>query len=160
LLRTITLPVRLTYGVSRASARTGYAVGRRSARATYKATRRLGIMRMFFFGAGVAVGLLIAPVPGEEMRERIRRWWEERQTPPTDADLADRVRTELAQSPRTWHLPQPQVEVVSGKAILTGDAPHASGKDDIERAVAAVPGVTEVDNRLVINAAGAGNGTT
>jgi hypothetical protein len=153
----------MTYGVSRLSARTGYAAGKRSARGAYRATRRLGISRMVVFGAGVGVGLLVAPVTGDEMRQRLRRWWEERSTPPNDADLAERVRSELAQSPRTWHLPQPQVEVVEGRAILSGDAPHASGKADIERAVAAVPGVVDVDSRLVVSGAGASagsNGTT
>ena len=63
--------------------------------------------------------------------------------------MAERVRYELSHSPRTWHLPQPDVEVVAGTAILTGGAPHATGKADIERAAAAVPGVAEVDSRLV-----------
>jgi hypothetical protein len=151
-LRTLTLPVRLTWGVGRLSARTGYAAGKRSARATYRTTRRVGISRMAAFGAGVGIGLLVAPVTGEEMRDRLRRWWEERGAPPTDAEITERVRSELAQSPRTWHLPQPQVEVVAGRCILRGDAPHPSGLADIERAVAAVPGVVEVDNRMVVDA--------
>jgi osmotically-inducible protein OsmY len=158
-LRTITLPVRLplrlTWGVGRLSARTGYAAGKRSARATYRTTRRLGLTRLVVFGAGVGVGLLVAPVTGQEMRDRLRRWWEERTAPPTDDEIAERVRSELAQSPRTWHLPQPQVEVVAGRAILRGEAPHAAGLADIERAAAAVSGVVEVDNQMAVGTPGA-----
>jgi hypothetical protein len=89
MLRTVTLPVRLTYGVGRVSARAGYSAGRRSARATYRATRLLGLKRMLVFGVGVGVGLLIAPVPGVEMRERLRRRWEEYREPMPEAELAE-----------------------------------------------------------------------
>lgn len=102
MFRTVTLPVRMTYGVGRMSARTGYAAGRRSARATYRATRLLGIKRMIVFGVGVGVGLLIAPVPGVEMRERLRRKWEELREPLPEAELAEQARQEenaLAMSP-------------------------------------------------------------
>jgi hypothetical protein len=151
MLWTLTLPVRLAFGMSRMSARAGYATGRMSARAGYRVTRRVGLTRMVVFAAGVGVGLLVAPVSGAELRERLRRRWEDLRTPASDVEIAERVRQELAQSPRTWHLPQPEVEVVAGTAVLIGEAPHPSGKADIERAVAAVPGVTGVDNRLVVS---------
>ena len=61
-----------------------------------------------------------------------------------------------AATPRPWHLPQPDVDVIGGTAILTGGAPHETGKADIERAAAAVPGVADVDNRLVVGAVGNG----
>jgi hypothetical protein len=154
MLRMVLLPLRLTLGVGRMSARAGYTTGKLTARTGYRATRRVGLGRVLAFGAGVGVGLLIAPAPGHELRERLRRRWEELRAAATavsDVDLAERVRQELAQSPRTWHLPQPDVEVVAGTAVLTGEAPHPSGKADIERAVAAVPGVLGVDNRLVVS---------
>ena len=44
-------------------------------------------------------------------------------------------------------------------AVLSGDAPHETGKADIERAAAAVPGVSEVDSHLVVGAAGNGDTT-
>lgn len=150
MLRTMTLPLRMVYGVSRASARAGYTTGKLSARTAYRTSRRLGLTRIGVFAAGVGAGLLVAPGPGAELRERLRRRWEDRTRPSSDVDIEERVRQELAQSPRTWHLPQPEIEVVAGTAIVTGEAPHPSGKTDIEQAVAAVPGVVEVDSRLVV----------
>ena len=44
-------------------------------------------------------------------------------------------------------------------AILSGGAPHETGKADIERAAAAVPGVAEVESRLIVGAAGNGDVT-
>jgi hypothetical protein len=157
-LRTLTVPLRLTLGVSRISARTGFAAGKLTARTGYRAGRRVGLGRMVFFAAGAGVALLLAPTSGAELRERIRRAIEERNAANrlSDAEVAVRVREVLSQSPRTWHLPQPAIDVVDGTAILTGDAPHASGKADIEEAVASVPGVLGIDSRLVV--ASAGNG--
>ena len=150
LLRAIFLPARLTYGVGKLSAKTGYKAGRASVAGTYKAGHVLGYRRMLTLGVGVGIGLLIAPSSGQELRDSLRRRWEQRSGPESDDVIAERVRHELSHSPRTWHLPQPAVEVVDGTAILTGASPHASGKEDIERAAAAVSGVTAVDNRLVV----------
>ena len=106
------------------------------------------------FGAGVAAGLFAAREPGRDLRQRTaqraRQRWEERLGPKSDEELATRVRDELLQAPRTWHLPQPDVEIVDRKVILSGTAPHAAGKADIEQVVAGVTGVADVDNRLVI----------
>jgi BON domain-containing protein len=151
MIRTVTFPVRVTYGVGRVSVRAGYAAGRRSARTAYRATRLLGFKRMLVFGAGIGIGLMVAPRAGVETRERLRQWWDDRRGPATDADLAERVRQELAQSPRTWHLPQPDVAVVEGRVVLSGSAPHSSGKTDLERTAAAVAGVVEVESSLVVS---------
>jgi hypothetical protein len=158
-IRTLTVPLRLTLALTRLSARTGFAAGRLTARVGFRAGRRVGLTRVLAFGAGTALGLLLAPTSGAELRERLRRAIDERRAAAagTDAELAVRVREALSQSPRTWHLPQPEVDVVDGTAILTGGAPHPSGKADIEDAVAAVPGVVGVDSRLIVTAAG--NGT-
>jgi hypothetical protein len=158
MFRTLTVPLRLTVGVGKISARTGFAAGRLTARTGYRTGRRLGFGRLLFFAAGAGVALLFAPTSGAELRERIRKAIEERQAGDglTDAAVAVRVREVLSQSPRTWHLPQPDVDVVAGTVILTGDAPHATGKADIEEAVASVPGVMIVESRLVV--ASAGNG--
>jgi osmotically-inducible protein OsmY len=67
-----------------------------------------------------------------------------------DADLAARVRHELSHSPRTWHLPQPSISVLQGRVVLAGQAPHATGRADLERVVAAVPGVVAVDNEIIV----------
>ena len=157
MFRTILLPVRLTYGVGKLGVKTGYQAGRLSVGTTYRATRFVGLSRLLAVALGVGIGLLIAPTSGEELRERLRRQWEARNAPASDDAVAERVRYELSHSPRTWHLPQPAVDVVGGTAILTGGAPHETGKADIERAAAAVPGVADVDTRLVVGSTGNGD---
>jgi hypothetical protein len=62
LFRLILLPPRLAFGTTRLG---------------FKTARFLGIRRLFFVGIGVGIGLLIAPVPGAEMRERLRAFLEE-----------------------------------------------------------------------------------
>ena len=154
MIRTVLLPVRATVGVGKVSAKTGYRAGKLSARSTYRVGRLIGLRHALFLAAGI--GMLAAPTAGRDLREKLRRQWEGRQAPASDVAVAERVRYELSHSPRTWHLPQPEVEVVAGKAILTGGAPHATGKADIERAAASVPGVADVDSRLVVGIADGG----
>jgi hypothetical protein len=155
-IRTVLLPVRMTYGAGKLGVKTGYRAGRLSVGSTYKVGRFVGISRLLALALGVGIGLLIAPMTGAELRQQLRRKWEGRHAPASDDAVAERVRYELSHSPRTWHLPQPDVDVVGGTAILTGGAPHETGKADIERAAAAVPGVADVDNRLVVGAVGNG----
>ena len=158
--RVLTLPVRATYGVGKAGVKTGYAAGRLSVGSTWKVGRFVGLSRVLALLAGVGIGVLVAPASGRETREKLQRTLAARKAPVSDDAVAERVRYELSHSPRTWHLPQPAVEVAGGVAVLTGDAPHATGKADIERAAAAVPGVTEVDSRLVVGSPGNGDATT
>jgi osmotically-inducible protein OsmY len=103
------------------------------------------------FGAvGLAIGLLIAPVPGRELRRKLLELVSAGRAP-DDADLIDKVTFELSHAPRTWHLePQPEVAVVAGRVILTGEARDDSAADEFVRVAAAIPGVVEVDNRLVV----------
>ena len=155
-IRTLFVPVRLTYGAGKLGVKTGYMAGRLTAGSTYRVGRFVGLTRILAVGLGVGIGLLVAPTTGAELREQLRRRWEGRNAPASDDAVAERVRYELSHSPRTWHLPQPDVDVVGGTAILTGGAPHETGKADIERAAAAVPGVTEVDSRLVVGSTGNG----
>jgi hypothetical protein len=157
LFRTVLLPARLTYVVSKLSAKGGYRLGRGSVIGGYRTGRLLGYRRLLTLGVGVGIGLLLAPMSGQELRNTVRRRWEERRGPDSDDVVAERVRYELSHSPRTWHLPQPQVEVVEGTAILRGATPHASGKDDLERTAAAVNGVVKIDSHLVVGAGGDGD---
>jgi hypothetical protein len=132
-------PIRLTFLPVRVGLRTA---------------RILGLRRLFWLGLGVAAGLLLAPTTGAELRARLRQLIEERR-PQGDQDLAERVRFELSHSPRTWHLPQPVVEVVGHVAVLRGQVPHDAGREDLGRTAASVAGIVEVDNRVVV----AGPGT-
>lgn len=135
LLRLLFLPAKVGAGTTRLGVKAGYRTG-----------RLLGYRRIFVFGAGVAVGLLIAPMAGRELRAKLQQMAEDRRT--GGADLAAKVRYELSHSPRTWHLPQPEVEVVGGTAILRGEVPHEVGRTDLERTAAAVAGVVHVENQV------------
>ncbi len=57
----ITRPVVWPLRSARFGAATGFRVG-----------RLLGLRRLSYLGVGVAIGLLVAPVPGQELRRRIR----------------------------------------------------------------------------------------
>ena len=128
-----------------------FTVLRAGFRAGYRTARLIGLGRLVVLGVGIGIGLLVAPTSGAELRERLRRKLEERAESADDLAVAQRVREELAQSPRTWHLPQPEVEVADGMAILTGQVPHLSGRADLERVAAAVAGVVSVDSRLTVD---------
>ncbi len=147
LIRLLFLPVRLGAGTTKLGIKAGYRTG-----------RLLGYRRIFVFGAGVALGLLVAPVTGQQARARLQALLEERRGGGGRGDLAERVRYELSHSPRTWHLPQPEVEVVAGRAILRGAVPHETGRADLERTAAAVAGVVDVDNHLAISTTPGTNG--
>jgi hypothetical protein len=137
----LTLPIRLVLF--------GFKLGTGSMKLTHRTVRLLGYRRLFFLGVGVGVGLLIAPTPGTELRAKLRELLDGLQgTAPVD--LAASVRDELASSPRTWHLPQPEVDVETGRVTLTGEVPHATAAADLERTVRSVKGVVDVDNRLRI----------
>lgn len=138
-VRLVFFPVKLGTKATKVAAKTGYRTG-----------RLFGYRRLAVFGIGVFVGLLIAPGPGEELRAKLKAWFRELQLP-SDPDLSDRVRFELSHSPRTWHLPQPDVDVHEGRVVLKGDVPHETARADLERTVTAVPGVTSVDNLLTIS---------
>ncbi len=114
---------------------------------TTRSLRWVGLRRLVLIGLGATLALMITPVTGSELRRRLSRLVA-RRVP--DADLAARVRHELSHSPRTWHLPQPSISVLQGRVVLAGQAPHATGRADLERVVAAVPGVVSVDNEIIV----------
>ena len=114
---------------------------------TTRSLRWVGFRRLVLIGLGATLALMITPVTGSELRRRLSRLVA-RRVP--DADLAARVRHELSHSPRTWHLPQPSISVLQGRVVLAGQAPHATGRADLERVVAAVPGVVAVDNEIIV----------
>jgi hypothetical protein len=137
-VRLVFFPVKVGAKATKAAAKTGYRTG-----------RLLGYRRVFVFAVGVAVGVLFAPGPGRELREKIKSLLAGAM-PTSDPELGERVRFELSHSPRTWHLPQPEVDVQAGRVVLSGAVPHATARADLERTVTAVPGVTAVENLLTV----------
>ena len=137
-IRLALFPVKVGTKATKVAAKTGYRTG-----------RLLGYRRLFVFGVGVFVGLLIAPGPGRELREKLQAMLSGGQ-PPSDPELGERVRFELSHSPRTWHLPQPEVDVQDGRVVISGAVPHATARADLERTVTGVPGVTAVENLLTV----------
>jgi hypothetical protein len=135
LIRLLFLPAKVGVGTTKLGVKAGYRTG-----------RLLGYRRLFVLGAGVGIGLLIAPMTGRELRTRIQQLIDEQMG--KGGDLAERVRYELSHSPRTWHLPQPDVEVIGGTAILRGEVPHEVGRSDLERTAAAVAGIVHVENQV------------
>ncbi len=138
LVRFVFLPFRVGFKTTRVATKVGYRAG-----------RLVGYRRLALFGTGVVVGMLIAPMAGAVLREKLRGLAAGARLP-SDPELGDQVRFELSHSPRTWHLPQPDVDVQDGRVVLTGSVPHASARADLERTATGVPGVTAVENMLTV----------
>jgi osmotically-inducible protein OsmY len=130
-------------------AKAGVGTTKLGVKAGYRAGRLLGYRRLLLIAVGVGIGLLVAPMTGAELRAKLQALAEQRRT--GGGDLAARVSYELSHSPRTWHLPQPEVEVVGSTAILRGEVPHEVGRVDLERTAAAVAGVVDVDNQVGVS---------
>jgi hypothetical protein len=129
--------------------RAGMTVGAMPAKASRRVGRLLGVRALFALLLGVAIGLLFAPGPGRELRDRLRALLDQRGNL-TDEDLAERVVFELEHAPRTWHLPQPSVSVVGGRVVLTGRVEGDPARDELGRVAAAMPGVVAVDNLIAV----------
>ncbi len=130
----LTLPFRIVFGTLGLTVRT---------------IRFVGVSRIVAFGAGVATGMAVAPVPGRELRAQV--------LPAAGAggtaapgDLAAVVAAELASGPRTWHLPQPAVTVADGRVTLTGPVPHDEARLALVRAAGAIAGVRAVEDHLSV----------
>src|SRR2546423_1363588 len=102
-VRLVFFPIKVGTKATKVAAKTGYRTG-----------RLLGYRRLFVFGLGIAVGLMIAPGPGRELRAKLQTLLAGEKSP-SDPELGDLVRFELSHSPRTWHLPQPEIEVLAGR---------------------------------------------
>ena len=144
LIRLVLLPFRLLLGTAKLGVKTGYRSG-----------RIVGYRRLTVLGVGVAIGVLLAPQSGAQTRAKLLALMDgSAKGPAGEGGLAERVRYELLNSPRTWHLPQPSVEVVGRAAVLRGAVPHETGRADLERTAAAVPGVSSVDNQIQVTSPG------
>lgn len=109
----------------------------------WRATRRAGAKAVTCFVLGLLVGLAFAPRRGAELRSAVLTRLMGATQPP-DGELADRLRSELAHAPATWHLPQPSVAVDGGIATLTGTVPHPEAAAALTRTAAALPGIRDV----------------
>jgi hypothetical protein len=147
MFRLALLPIKLLLATMGITFRVGYRVGTAPVRVGARATRAAGISGILCFLLGVAVGLLFAPGPGRELRERAKRMLTGGGAL-TDEELAEKVAFELGHAPRTWHLPQPDVTVVTGRVQLRGGVPHQTARDELVRVAGSVPGVNGVDDHL------------
>ena len=113
----------------------------------------IGYRRVGLLMVGAAAGAVLSPVSGAELRRRIAVEIHHRRAG-TEPTVEERVRQHLAQSPRTWHLPQPEVVAVAvedgtgWQVILAGEITDESARRDLEQASLSVTGVESVDNRL------------
>lgn len=148
--RLIVLPLKVVLTLTGAAFRAGRLAGSVPVGAARRTSRLLGLRGTLALLVGLALGLLLAPVPGRQLRARLRELLQ-RSRGVSDAELAERVSFELEHAPRTWHLPQPKVSVASGRVVLSGDIDHEAARDELARVAAAVPGVAAVDNLVVVS---------
>jgi len=140
LWKLLTLPLRVVLGVLKL---------------VFGTVRFVGVTRIAALGAGVAAGRALAardradaPATGSDGGPRT----------PATGDLAAAIRHELATSPRTWHLPQPDVTVQGDRVALAGTVPHEQARLDLVRTAGALAGVRAVDDHLVVEGAGTAPG--
>jgi hypothetical protein len=149
LVRLVVLPIKLALAALGLTARTGFRIGRLPVRATGRSVRIVGLKGIFFLAVGLAIGLLLAPETGKQLRARLAALLG--QASASDDDLAEKITFELAHAPRTWHLEQPAVKVAGGRVTLSGIVPAAEARDELGRVAAAIPGVVAVDNQIVLD---------
>ena len=147
LVRIVVVPLKLIVEVGGIAFRLGVTVGRVPVRAGRAVTRRLGWRGVVLVQAGFVAGLLLAPMRGRELRSRIAGLLGAGAAPP--GDLTERVTFELAHAPRTWHLPQPAVEVRDDVVTLRGSVPHEDAREELIATAGALPGVGTVLDELV-----------
>jgi hypothetical protein len=150
IVRLLLLPFKLVLAAVETAFRIGRLFGSIPLRVGRSTSRIMGVRGVIGLLVGLAVGLLFAPGPGRDLRDRVRLLLA-RRAAPSDAELAERVVFELEHAPRTWHLPQPTVTVVSGRVVLGGSVTQAAERDELGRVAGAVPGVAAVDNLLEVD---------
>ena len=151
------LPFKLVCAVTSLTSRIAWKATLLPARACRATTRLVGFRGILFGLIGLAVGLLLTPMTGRELRDKLRALAAGGGTI-TDDELVDKVAFELSHAPRTWHIePQPNVSVIAGRVVLTGEVRDDEARDEFGRVAAAIPGVTDVDNRLEVGTGDTGD---
>jgi osmotically-inducible protein OsmY len=138
----IILPIKLVLGTLKLTVKTSFVTTRAALRSS-----------LISFAAGVGLGWFLTSTPtGRQLVEQVRDLVNGAPSGPVDDDqLTAQVRTELASSTRTWHLPQPEVAVSGGMVTLTGSVPHETGRSDLEIAAGSVRGVVSVANHVQVD---------
>lgn len=150
----ITLPFRLLALAIIVPVKTALALLTFSVRATLVSTRMALRSSLIAFAAGVGLGWFLTSTPtGRQLVGQARDLVSGGSGGPVDDDvLTAQARTQLASNTRTWHLPQPDVQVANGVATLTGAVPHDPARADLETAVMSVRGIVAVVNQVTVDA--------
>ena len=115
LTRLVVWPVKAVTGTTKVTTKSAAKTTAGSFKAGYRTGRVLGYRRMVVLGAGVGIGLLVAPRTGRETRELLRSRLEERgllSPPPPEDDPVP-----VAPSP----LPETASVPISGNGHAGGD---------------------------------------
>lgn len=105
--RIVTLPVKV-----------GTKTGLVASKVGYRTARFVGFKRLVLIGIGVGIGLLIAPLPGREMRERLGAKLRRLTSTANGGDLG---------SPPAWPPADPQPATAAGDSrfVVSGTNGHA-----------------------------------
>ena len=138
----IVIPIKLALGSLKLTLKTSFVTTRAALRSS-----------LISFAAGVGLGWFLTSTPtGRQLVDQVRDLINGAPSGPIDDDqLAAQVRTELASSTRTWHLPEPEVRIVGGVVTLSGSVPHDTGRADLEAAAKSVRGVVSVSNEVAVD---------
>ena len=149
LIRLLLFPIKLALRLLGVTLKVGYVSGKVPVKVSSRTVRLIGFRGWLFLAAGIGIGLLLAPEPGRDLRIKLQKLLEGGGT--SDAELAEKVTFELAHAPRTWHLDQPDVSVVSGRVTLRGTVPGDDARDELARVAGAIPGVSGVENHVTVS---------
>ena len=105
LTRLVVWPVKAVTGTTKVTTKAGVKATAGSFKAGYRAGRLLGYRRMVVLGAGVGIGLLVAPRPGRETRELLRSRLEERGLLSPPPPVEDAVPAAPSPLPETASVP-------------------------------------------------------
>ena len=156
IIRLVLLPFKLLFLGGVAAAKLVLRVSLLPLKACMATTRLMGFRGILLGVVGLVVGLLLAPMSGRQLREKLLASLAGGAAVPDD-ELADKVTFELSHAPRTWHLePQPEVSVLAGRVVLRGEVRTEDDREEFGRVASAIPGVVAVDNQLVVADADAG----